>query len=245
MPQNNITILCTKAIDEALIEDAASKNIVVDASPFIRTEYISSIETSQQIEHALELSGTVVFTSVNAVTAVAAQLGEQKPEWRIFCIGHATRQSAEKYFGKDSISGTADNAKELAVVIVNANINEVIFFCGDHRRNELPDWLRKKNIEIHEIVVYHVMATPHKIEKKYNAIVFFSPSAVQSFFQTNQLDDQVVLFAIGSTTANEIRKYLPAGGAGSKNKIIVGGVPDKKDLFGKMSRYFQTHPVHH
>ena len=245
MPQNKITILSTRAIDEASVKDARSKNIFIDVLPFIRIELISSVEIQQEIEQALPLLVTVVFTSVNAVEAVAAQLDGQKPAWQIFCIGYATRQLAEKYFEKDLISATADSANELAEVIINTGINEIIFFCGDQRRNELPDWLRKNNIEVNEIVVYQTIATPRKIEKKYNGVLFFSPSAVQSFFQTNQLDDQIVLFTIGNTTANEIKKYLPAGEAGSRHKIVVSDVPDKKNLFEKVSSYFQTHPIHH
>src|SRR5580692_3545081 len=99
MRQNKITILCTKAIDEAFIKEAASKNILIDVYPFITTEPISSVEVQQEIEQAFILSATVVFTSVKAVEAVAAELDEQRPDWQIFCIGHATRQCCEKYFG--------------------------------------------------------------------------------------------------------------------------------------------------
>ena len=114
----------------------------------------------------------------------------------------------EKYFGSKLVAGTADSAKELADIIAkNSNSDKVVFFCGDHRRDELSAILREKNIEVNEIVVYKTRLVPHKIEKKYDGILFFSPSAVQSFFEKNKLDDQTILFAIGNTTANEIKKY--------------------------------------
>jgi uroporphyrinogen-III synthase len=234
MRQNKITILSTAAIDGALLKDAAAKNIVIDVLPYIKTEPILSIEVQQEIEHSLLLSATVVFTSVNAVDAVASQLEGQSPDWQIFCVGHATRNGVEKYFGRSLISGSADNASELAELISDSNAEEVIFFCGDQRRNELPDRLKQNNIDVTEIVVYQTVATPQKAENKYDGVLFFSPSAVQSFFKKNKLDYQTILFAIGNTTGQEIKKF-------SGNRVLISDVPDKKTLIGNMINYFQTH----
>ena len=145
---------------------------------------------------------------------------------------------SEKYFGEKSIAGVADNAKELARTILDANLNEVIFFCGDQRRDELPELLRKNKVEVKELIVYNTIATPKRIEKKYDAILFFSPSAVKSFFQENNLDKEVTLFAIGLTTADEIKNF-------SKNKIVVSDVPDKNSLLDKVISYFDLNPIHH
>ena len=235
MPQNKITILSTKEIDQATIDDAAGTNIIVDVSPFIKTEPIRSIETQQEIELALIESITVVFTSVNAVEAVATELLDLQLDWKIYCIGHATKQAVEKHFGKEAIIGIAENAKALAELIVE-EADEVFFFCGDQHRMELPDALRKNVIETTEIIVYQTVLIPHKIEKNYDGILFFSPTAVDSFFQKNKLNDQTVLFAIGDTTANEIKKY-------SSNKIILSDEPLKKSLLAKAIDFFEQ--IHH
>ena len=116
--------------------------------------------------------------------------------------------------------------------------SEVIFFCGDQRRDELPGLLKKNKIEVKEIVVYKTIATPKKIEKKYDGILFFSPSAVKSFFQENKLDDQTIPFAIGNTTADEIKKF-------SKNKIVISDMPDGKTVLQKAVEFFQTNSIHH
>jgi uroporphyrinogen-III synthase len=71
----------------------------------------------------------------------------------------------------------------------------------------------------------------HKIEKTYHGILFFSPSAVQSFFSNNKISDQTILFAIGNTTATEIKKY-------TNNKIITGDEPGKENLVTEMIRYY-------
>jgi uroporphyrinogen-III synthase len=239
MPQNKISILCTMAIDQAVVRDAESLNVFVDVLPFIKTEQLSSIEIQQEIEQASTLEATVIFTSVAAVEAVAAELNEYRPPWVIFCIGYATRLAVEKFFGADVIVATADNAKNLAdIVIKEGHVDTVIFFCGDQRRDELPELLRQNNIDINEIVVYHTVAVPRKVEKKYDGILFFSPSAVRSFFQNNQLDHQTTLFAIGNTTAAEIKKH-------STNKVVVGREPKKELLLANAINYFQANSIRH
>lgn len=239
MPKSKATILSTRAIDHGLIKDAALKNVIVEAVRFIKTEPVSSIETQQEIEQVSTLTATVIFTSANAVRAVTAELNGYKPEWSIFCIGHATRQLSEIYFGKNSIAATADNAKDLAHAIIGkGDDDQVVFFCGDRRRKELPQLLRQNNIDVNEIVVYQTIAVSRKVEKKYNGILFFSPSAVQSFFQSNQLDDQTILFAIGNSTAAEIKKY-------SKNKLVVSDEPKKELLLAIALNYFEANPIHH
>jgi uroporphyrinogen-III synthase len=225
-------------LDDELIRDAETKNVSIDVIPFIKIGFISSEDIKHTIEKTLTIGAAIVFTSVNAVEAVAQKINEQKQNWKIFCIGHATKGSVEKHFGKKAIAGIADNAKELAKEIINEEISEVVFFCSDQRRDELPDLLKKNGVEIKEIVVYETVLTPKKIEKNYVGILFFSPSAVQSFFQKNKLNEQTVLFAIGNTTADEIKKN-------SKNKIVICESPDKKILIEKVINYFQTKLTHH
>ncbi len=241
MPQNRVTILCTRDLDETLIPDALSKGIAIDVISFIRTEPALTSEALAEIQKASKRSGAVIFTSVNAVETIVTGLDQQKTSpvgWKIFCIGYATKQSVVKNFGEKSIAGVADNAKGLARVILDANVNEVIFFCGDQRRDELPGLLKKNKIGVKEIVVYKTIATPKKIEKKYDGILFFSPSAVKSFFQENKLDEQTILFAIGNTTAEEVKKF-------SKNKIVISDTPEGKTVLQKAVEFFQTNPIYH
>jgi uroporphyrinogen-III synthase len=232
MQPNKVSILSTRPIDESLIEEAKQLNIETDVLSFIETEAIHTIEIQQEIENALLHSAAVVFTSMNAVEAVADELQEQQPDWRIYSIGNTTQKLAKKYFGEQSIAGTANSAAELAELIVEEGYDdEVIFFCGDQRRDELPDILRNNDIDVNEIVVYETVTVPHKLNKQYHGILFFSPSAVESFFSNNKVNEQTVLFAIGNTTAKAIKKF-------SNNKIIISDEPGKDSLFEKMMEYF-------
>ena len=232
MLQNKITILSTRPLAAAIIEDAAMQGVVIDVQSFIETEAIQSVEVQQEIEQALLQSAAVVFTSMNAVEAVAAYADEEKPDWTIYCMGQTTQQLVKKYFGEESIAGTGDNATDLAELVAEeVYTNEVIFFCGDQRRDELPQILRSNDLEVTEIVVYHTIATPHTINRQYNGILFFSPSAVDSFFSVNKATKPTMLFAIGSTTATAIKKHTDAG-------IITADKPGKDSLVDKAINYF-------
>jgi len=232
MQQSEINVLCTRPLPSSLIEDASAAGIVIDELSFIETESILSVEVQQEIELASTEIATVVFTSMNTVDAVTIFLDGHRPDWSIYSIGTATARLVKAYFGEERLTGTASDAASLATLIAADRFNdEVIFFCGDQRRDELPGILRQHDIEVNEIVVYQTIATPHKIEKDYFGILFFSPSAVQSFFSKNKVASRTILFAIGNTTANEIKKY-------SNNKIIISDEPGKENLVAKMIEYF-------
>lgn len=227
----DIKVLSTRPLSEEIIEAAASKGIELAIIPFIKTEPIENVEVQQEIEHALTLVTAVVFTSMNAVEAVEEFILEELPTWKIYCIGNTTKQLVEKYFGESSIAGFADNATLLAETIVADNPDELIFFCGNQRRDELPEILRSNDIEVDEIVVYETIALSQKINEEYHGILFFSPSAVKSFFSVNKIVSGTVLFAIGETTAAEIKKF-------TSNKIIISDEPGKENLAEKMIEYF-------
>ena len=232
MQPGNIEILCTRPLPETLIEEALQSGIEIEVLPFIETESILSVEVQQEIELASVETATVVFTSMNAVDAVTIFLDGHQPDWSIYSIGTATARLIKEYFGEERIAGTANDAAALAELIAEDRFtDEVIFFCGDQRRDELPDILRQHDIEVNEIVVYQTIEVQHKVKKEYHGILFFSPSAVRSFFKPNKINEKTILFAIGNTTANEIKKF-------SKNKIIISDEPGKENLVQKMIEYF-------
>lgn len=230
--QNRVQILCTRPLNKTLIDEAKQLGIDIDELSFIETEPIQSTTVQQEIDQAFLQTATVVFTSMNAVEAVALYQEENIPAWKIYCIGTTTHKLVGKYFGEEKIEGTANDAASLAELIVaDLFTEEVIFFCGDQRRDELPEILRQNNVEVNEIVVYETITVPHKIDKVYHGILYFSPSAVASFFRNNTLPASTILFAIGNTTANEIQKH-------TTNKIIISDEPGKENLVRKMMEYF-------
>jgi uroporphyrinogen-III synthase len=230
---NRIAILSTRPLETALLEAAKAKDIAIDIVSFIDTTPIGTSGIKDEIRKVLKQPASVVFTSMNAVNTVAAYINGQTPDWNIFCIGHTTCQLAAKYFGEQSIHTVGNNASELAdKMIHDKSVKQVVFFCGDQRREELPGKLRQNGITVQEVIVYHTISTPHKVEKAYDGILFFSPSAVQSFFFANAVPPNTILFAIGQTTADAIKTF-------SNNTIIESDRPGKEELVKKMFQFFK------
>ncbi len=220
--QNKANILCTAFIDKLLIQKAAAKGIEIDVLPFIEIQPIVNEHLSKEIAALYTQNLNVVFTSANAVNTPQPPEGGVK--WNIYCIGNATAKAVAEKFGSDTIAGTAHNAGELAELILKDHkIKEVIFFCGDKRRDELPVKLREAHVSVREIIVYRTEETPKKVTKNYDGILFFSPSGVSSFFSANTIGTSTTLFAIGHTTANSIKGL-------SNNKIVISEQPDKEQL---------------
>lgn len=232
MQKNKIQILATAPLNKELIHEAERHNIIIEEISFIETNLIENKNISDTIENYLQQNITAVFTSMNAVEGVAKHL-KQKPAWKIYCIGNTTKKFVTDYFGGGAIDGTAANAEELADIIIKDNITHVIFFCGDQRRDELPDKLKQHNIIVNEVVVYHTNKTPIAINQQYNGILFFSPSGVESFFSINEVDNETKLFAIGSTTAKAIQQY-------NKNNVVISGSPGKENLVKEVIEYYRS-----
>jgi uroporphyrinogen-III synthase len=206
--------------------------------PFILTEAVEDVALRQRVGVLGKQKLVAVFTSTNAVEVVAEWTGGAPfagggREWTIFCIGAATRQLVSRHFGEGAIADTAESAQALAQKIADRRgAGDLFFFCGDRRREELPLSLREAGFRVNEVVVYRTKATPSVVERSYSGIVFFSPSAVESFFSMNGVKAETALFAIGRTTATAIERFC-------SNPVIVSEQPDAVMLIRQVINYFQ------
>ena len=210
MKPHKVRILSTRPLRPTLLAEAAAAGIEVEERAFIETQPVGDAASLAAIDGAYAQAATVVFTSMNAVDAVVAQQKGRAPGWRIFCVGQTTGKQVEAAFGKAAIAGTAPSAALLAQLMVeHAPPEQVVFFCGNLRRDELPDILRERGVEVREVQVYQTRMLSQQVESAYDGILFFSPSAVQSFFSSNCPPASTVLFAIGDTTARELKRLSP------------------------------------
>jgi uroporphyrinogen-III synthase len=223
-------ILSTAVLSKELIAEANLHGIEIDEISFIETKRNKNEITVNKIKNYLTRNITAVFTSANAVASVADHL-EQKLSWKIYCVGNTTKKLIQSTFGKNSVTDTADNAEQLAEKIFLNKIRSIVFFCGNKRRDELPNKMKEHNISVEEVIVYDTIETPAILKKKYDGILFFSPTAVHSFFSVNHIDDATPIFVIGATTAQAITQF------GKKN-ITTLESPSKENLVKKMISYF-------
>lgn len=231
--QPEIQILSTKKIGRSSIQGAAENNICIDELNFIKIEEKISDDMRRHILQLSLQNRNVIFTSANAARAVG-KIISGKTSWNIFCIEPATKEIVQNSFKNSLIAASGKNAKELLEKITSyKSIKQIIFFCGNQRRELLPSGLKKAGINVEEIVVYKTAEEPHSLSKKYDGILFFSPSGVRSFFLKNTASPDAVFFAIGDTTAKEIKAL-------SKNRIVTTPVPDTEQLIALMIQYFKV-----
>jgi uroporphyrinogen-III synthase len=219
MESNKKYLLSTRPLPKAIHEEGAKKSVIIEELSFIATKPIEDDIVNQKVKTLATEQHTVVFTSMNAVEAVAAQINGV-PDWKIYCIGNTTRQLIEEKWGAEKIMATAENAQRLGERLIDDGIKEVVFFCGNIRRDELPNKIRSEGGKVEEVVVYETEETPTKLDKEYDGILFFSPSAVHAFYSQNKSSKNTTLFAIGKTTEEAIRQH-------KGYTIVVAKVTDK------------------
>lgn len=230
-------VLSTKKLKPSLVEQANEANIEIIEQEAIRVNPILSKEKWQDIFQIIENKKEfVVFTSSNAVHALEKYLNHYvnpfEIDWKIFSLSGKTKETLEDV-SLGTIIDTAENSNDLAQKIIENKVKEVTFFCGNKRREELPNLLRRAGIETYEVVVYETVQTPVPAIKNIDAVLFFSPSAVQSFFSINQLNKDVVCFTVGKTTADSVQHF-------TNNKIIICEQPSQEMMLAAVKTYFKN-----
>jgi uroporphyrinogen-III synthase len=232
-------VLSTKKLEPSLIQKARQKGIEIIEQEAISVNPILSKEKQDEVKFWVLNQDIhyVIFTSANSVEAVKGYLKKEDNwftvNWKVFCIGGKTKEALSSFIHADNILATADYGKDLAEKIVETGVKEVVFFCGNKRRDELPAMLKDAGVNVHEVVVYETIETPVVATDDVHGILFFSPSAVQSFFSVNQLKKDVVCFAIGQTTADSITGF-------TDNKIIISESPSQEMMLASVQVYFQN-----
>ncbi len=212
------TILSTKKLTIAQKELLLNTGIGFVEYSAIQIEFFESM-VEGKIQNA-------IFTSKNAVKAI---LNSEMNISNCFCVGENTKKLLEENGQK--VIETAQNASDLAKTIVKKYKNDsFLFFCGNLRRNELPDLLNQHNIELKEEIVYKTHQNLKKFDRSFDGILFFSPSAIQSYVEENKMNNSIA-FCIGKTTASEARKH-------TKN-IIIANKPTVENVIVQTAKYFK------
>jgi len=219
----NILVFSTKNLSITQTS-ALNSEIGIAQSDFITIKF-NRIKPSI-VKNTIE---NVIFTSQNAVESLLNSISKTQLDFKnIYCVGRRTKRLIERNIGK--VAHVENSAEKLANYIVkNVKSKDVTFFCGNKRRNELPNILVKNDFNIQEIECYKTLNTPNKIDEKYRGILFFSPSAIESYLLENSANEKVA-FCIGETTATEATKHF-------KN-VIVAKLPTSENVLKSVNEYF-------
>lgn len=215
-------ILSTKKLKKAEIKKLSDANFNVIEKKFIKTKTIDF--------HVKKLNEYILFTSKNAVKSVLKnRIENQVRDKKIFCVGQKTKLFLEKHHCL--VQESADYASDLGLIIREKYKNHSFtFFSGNIRRNTLPDLLNDNFIKWNEVVVYETALNPKKVKENIDGILFFSPSAIESYLMKNKIENQTC-FCIGTTTAKALENK-------TKN-IQIAAQPTVENVIDEVIKYYK------
>lgn len=220
------TILSTRSLSPDFAAEAQQRGFLLKDIPFIQISPILSELIDEQIANSFP---AIAFTSANAVRFFADRLAEisHKPIIRqIFCLQGETMREVMRLNLEASLLA-ARNARELSQLIVSQNdLQGISFFCGNRRRNDLPEAMKQHGIPLQEVQLYKTLIYPRPVDFVYDVVLFFSPSAAEAFFQTNILRASVPCICIGETTAATVRDF-------TANPVLVAATHETRAVLQK------------
>jgi len=221
--EKDINIFSTKNLSIGQ-KSALNQDIGTDMSDFITIRFnrLKAVVVKKPLTH-------VVFTSQNGVEAVSDNFMASELDFtNIYCVGRRTKRLIERKIGK--VAHVENSAAKLAEYLAeNIKEGEVTYFCGDKRRDELPDILDKTDLVLNEVISYQTILTANVLKKKYDGLLFFSPTGIQSFLSKND-STEAVAFCIGNTTSTEAKKHFKT--------VVEAKLPSVESVLNSVNAYF-------
>lgn len=220
--EKSIRILSTKKLQPNQKQFLLNADFRLIEADFIQIEF-QPFQLNSSFDY-------LIFTSQNAVLSVLKNENSVILKDKIcFCVGIKTKQLLEENGFK--VENSFDYADDLVdYLLKNHSDKKFTFFSGNLRRDTIPTAFQKSNIIFEEVEVYKTVLTPHKIDNQIDGILFFSPSAVQSYLKENPISNEIC-FCIGTTTAAEIEKN-------TKN-IVIANRPTIENVIIQSINYFK------
>lgn len=251
----NKTILVTRAADSVvvllrLLHECGAASVVV---PMI---HIADPVSWMECDHAagqLKKYDGVIFTSKNAVRKfvgrIAAVNGNALAALRstsVFAVGGQTA-AALKDFGIETTEfPESASAQALTELLSRRHVagKRFLFPKSNIARKKLPEVLRSLHAIVDELVVYRTLSpSPSDIEsykkelsgQTIDAVLFFSPSAVENFAQTLGVGsiNNAVAAVIGETTAQAARAI-------GLRVSVIPSEANAEMLVASLDKYFQS-----
>lgn len=209
----SIQILSTKVLSSIQKQELQKANIDVVEANFI--------ETQNRPFKIQDINQNLIFTSQNAVHSILSDpKSEELKSKNVFCVGLKTKiLLSESGFNVVAYTGYAADLAEI-ITLIYAN-ESYTFFSGNLRRETLPKALKDAGVKLNEINVYETTLTPQKINSAVDAILFYSPSGIESYLKENTIKNEMC-FCIGDTTAEALENI-------TKN-IIIADQPTVEDV---------------
>lgn len=211
------TILITQqdpgAEKNPYVDLAKKYKLKIDYRPFIHVEGLEALDFRQQRVDILEHTA-VIFTSRNAVDhyfRLAKELRITIPEtMKYFCMSEAIAYYLQKYiqFRKRKIFFGHSTFQELMEPIRKHKTEKYLLPCSDILKPSIPETLEKEKIQFSKAMMYRTVCSDltDLADVKYDMLVFFSPSDIESLFKNfpQFKQDKTRIAAFGQTTAKAV-----------------------------------------
>jgi uroporphyrinogen-III synthase len=232
----SIRVISTKALRSESFLFAQQHGWKLEVYPMIEAIFTYHREQIIEIIHNIQKTSPqplLVFSSSNAIKALYTGCKENFlsfPAGAKACfVGEKTAAIASELLQTHNVL-IANNALELIEKIDNVNVESFVFVSGQKRLDTIPEGLQAKGFQLKEFQLYNTIPKPVKIGGVYQAVLFFSPSAVESFFMKNSWESYRVAVGVGETTAGCLRSR-------QVEKIIIADKPGEIETMKALSSY--------
>lgn len=171
----------------------------------------------------------VIFSSQNA-TKIVLENPHTLQQSKLLCVG----KQSEKLLIEKGIKPLkiTQNMAELVDFIEKLPENaSFLHFCGNRRLPLLATKMSAWQRNFSEVVVYQTLLNPKQLGSTADALLFFSPSGVESHEKSNSIHDSIC-FCIGNTTASAFTQ--------NPKEVHVAEKPDAALLVAKAIQYLKT-----
>lgn len=204
-----LKVLSTKLLSESQIDTASQMDISLSCIDFIE---VHDLDFDLEVLKSL-IYDAIVFTSSNAVKSFF-----KKAANNVFAPSPLERAGGEVIYSlsgktkdellKQGISpiAAADNAEQLAdLIIANNKVRSVLHICGNLTLDTLQNRLMMEGLSYVQIQVYETVLNAIEISELIDAVMFYSPSGVESFASKNIIGPNTLYCCIGLTTAEKLK----------------------------------------
>ena len=222
------------------IDLAQQFKIKLDWRPFTHVEGIKAADFRKQKIY-IEQYSCVVFTSRIAIEQYFRICDELRvkisEDNKYFCISEAIALYLQKfiqYRKRKVFYGDGKLPKLMEVILKHKDDGKFLLPCSDVRDKALADALNKYNIPYSEAFIYKTVASDLSdlSDVKYDMLVFFNPSAIDSLY-TNFPDfsqDETRLAIFGNTTADAVNAH-------KLNINVFAPTPENPSLVDAIKKY--------
>ncbi len=202
------------------------KNFLLNAGfAVVEADFIKICRLEPDLDR---IGHSLIFTSGNAVRSFIEHPGHiDLLEKECFCVGEKTR--ALLVSAGFTVVASAGTAAELLPKIKVYSNRTFTFFSGNLRLDTLPVSLKMAGIKFNEIRAYITKPSPIEVGGNFDAILFYSPSGVDSFLSSNKIGNATCI-CIGHTTAGRLKN--------SGAEVIVAAKPSIENVIIRCIKWF-------